>query len=153
MALKLSTGLRTALLGGAAGTAGLKTLLEGGVMDIYTGSQPTSADYVETPGAVKLARISSTSGSAATDGLRFGTAASGILPLTTPAWSGVVLAAGVAGWFRFYGTTGTSGTSGTTWRLDGNCGVTGADLNLSHTSLTIASTVTITGFNVTQPAE
>ena len=45
MALRLSTGLRTALLGGTAGTAGLRTLLDGGVIDIFTGAQPISADY------------------------------------------------------------------------------------------------------------
>ena len=64
-AVRLSTGLRTALLGGAGGTAGLKTLLEGGVLDIFTGSQPVSADYVET--GTKLVRISSTSGTGVND--------------------------------------------------------------------------------------
>lgn len=151
MAIRQSTGLRTALLGGAGGTGGLKTLLNGGVLDIYTGSQPASADYVET--GSKLVRISSTSGSGVNDGLRFGTAAAGVLPLTTPAWSGVVTLAGVAGWFRFYGTTGTSGTSATTWRFDGAVGVSGADLNLSYTSLVVDSVLTISTFNITEPAE
>lgn len=151
MAIRLSTGLRTALLGGAGGTGGLKTLLNGGVLDIYTGAQPSSADYVET--GTKLARISSTSGSGVNDGVRFGTAAAGILPLTTPAWTGVCIVAGVAGWFRLYGTTGTSGTSSTTWRMDGNVGVSGADLNLSYTSLVADSVITITSFNLTEPAE
>ena len=152
MAIRLSTGLRTALLGGAGGTAGLKTLLEGGVLDIFTGSQPASADYVET--GTKLVRISSTSGTGNNDGLRFGTAAAGVIGLTTPAWSGVIISpGGVAGWFRFYGTTGTSGTSSTTWRFDGACGVSGADLNLSYTSLVAASVLSISTFNITEPAE
>lgn len=151
MAIRLSQGLRNALLGGAGGTGGLKTLLDGGVIDIYTGSQPASADYVET--GTKLVRISSTSGTTNVDGLRFGTAATGVLPRTTPAWSGSVLVAGVAGWFRFYGTTGTSGTSATTWRFDGGVGVSGADLNLSHTDLVADSVLTITTFNITQPSE
>lgn len=151
MAIRLSTGLRTALLGGAGGTAGLKTMMNGGVLDIFTGSQPASADYTET--GTKLVRISSTSGSAVNDGVRFGTGAAGVLPLTTPVWSGVVQVAGVAGWFRFYGTTGTSGTSATTWRFDGAVGVAGADLNLSYTSLVVDSVLTITTFNITEPAE
>jgi hypothetical protein len=157
MALRLSTGIRTALLSaggiGTGGTGGLKTLLDGGVMDIFTGSQPASADYVET--GSKLVRISSTSGTRdhGPDGLRFGTAAAGVLPLTVPAWSGAVSLAGVAGWFRLYGTTGTAGTSATTWRIDGAVGVSGADLNLSHTNLALSSVLTITSFNITQPAE
>jgi len=139
---------------GTGGTGGLMTLLDGGCMDIFTGSQPASADYVET--GTKLARISSTSGTiyaGCVNGLRFGTASSGILSNTTPAWTGPVLVDGVAGWFRLYGTTGTSGTSATTWRMDGNVGVSGADLNLSHTSLTADSTLTIKTFSLTQPAE
>lgn len=151
MAIRLSTGLRSALLGGAGGTAGLKTLLNGGVLDIFTGSQPASADYVET--GTKLVRISSTCGTTNIDGVLFGTAAAGVLPRTTPAWQGIVSVAGVAGWFRFYGTTGTSGTSSTTWRFDGGVGVSGADLNLDHTDLVVDSTLTIANFNVTQPAE
>ena len=147
MALRLSTGTRTRLLEGGS----LKDILQGGVMDIFTGSQPASADYTES--GTKLVRISSTSGTGADDGLKFGTAAAGVLGLTTPAWKGLVLTDGVAGWFRFYGTTGTSGTSATTWRVDGNVGVSGADLNLTHTSLTEKTTVTISTFNITQPAE
>ena len=151
MALRLSTGLRTAMLAGASGSGGLKAILDGGVMDIFTGSQPVSADYVET--GTKLVRVSSTSGVGANDGLRFGTAAAGVLPLTVPAWTGAVTVAGVAGWFRFYGTTGTAGTSATTWRFDGAVGVSGADLNLSHTNLVVDQVLTIPTFNITEPAE
>jgi len=97
-------------------------------------------------------RISSTSGVGVSDGLRFGTAANGVLPLTTPAWSGSVITDGVAGWFRFYGTGATSGTSANEKRFDGAVGVSGSDLNLSHTSLVASTVLTITAFNVTEPA-
>lgn len=153
MALRLSTGMREKLLS----TLTIKELLDGGYMDIFTGSQPATADAVET--GTKLVRLSSTSGSASTDGLRFGTALGGVIPLTVPAWSGVVNPAGVAGWFRFYGTgstsgvAGSTGTNGTAIRLDGNVGVSGADLNLTHTSLSLDSTLTIKTFSITQPAE
>ena len=151
MALRLSTGLRSALLGD---NGGFKELLNNGWLDIYTGTQPASADSVET--GTKLVRVSSTSGQASTDGLKFGTAASGVLPLSSVAWTGVVQVAGIAGWFRYYGSSGTggkTGTDGTAIRFDGNCGVSGADLVLSHTSLALASTLTISTFNITQPAE
>ena len=148
MALRLSTGLRTAMLGG---TGGIKDLMTNGVMDIFTGSQPVSADYVET--GVKLVRISSTSGTGVADGLKFGTAAAGVLPIGTPAWTGPVLAAGVAGWFRFYGSGGISGTNGTALRFDGAVGIAGAELDLTHTNLALNSLLTITAANITQPAE
>jgi hypothetical protein len=150
-AMRLSTGLRNKMLAGASGSGGLKAILDGGYLDIFTGAQPASADYVET--GTKLVRVSSTSGTGANDGLRFGTAANGILPLTVPAWTGLVSVAGVAGWARFYGTGGTSGTSGTDVRLDMSVGVSGADLNLSHTSLVASSVLTINTFSITDPAE
>jgi len=149
MAFRLSTGLRNALLG----SDDFKALMDHGWIDIYTGAQPLSADYVET--GTKLVRISSTSGTSADDGLIFGTSANGVLPISAVAWSGVVLVSGVAGWFRFYSSAGTGGlgTSGTAIRFDGNVGVSGADMNLTHTSLTAGATITLTGADVTQPAE
>jgi hypothetical protein len=154
MAFRLSDGLRTALVG--TNGQGFGEVMDNGVMAIYTGAQPANANAVETPGCTLLATITSTSGTTPADGLKFGTAGNGVLPIGTPAWSGRVVATGVAGWFRFYGSDGTGGirgTSGTAVRFDGAIGVSGADLNLSHTSLTQDSTLTITTFNVTQPAE
>jgi hypothetical protein len=151
MALRLSDGLRTALLGT---NGGFSELMSNGWLDIYTGSQPLNANAVET--GTKLCRISSTSGQAATDGCKFGTAGAGILPIGTPAWTGLVSVAGVAGWFRYYGSSGTggaTGTSGTAHRFDGACGISGADLTLTHTNLALGSTLTITAANITQPAE
>lgn len=157
-ALRLSTGMRDKMLGAGEGTAGIKTILDGGYLDIFTGSQPVSADAVET--GTKLVRISSTSGTNySTDGLRFGTSSAGIIGLTVLAWSGKIIVAGVAGWFRFYGTgatsgvAGSAGTNGTIARMDGVCGISGAELNLTHTNLSLDSTLTITAANINQPAE
>jgi hypothetical protein len=152
MAFRLSTGLRTALLDNGDD---FKALMNNGWLDIYTGYQPATADSVET--GTKLVRISSTCGIAVGDGCDFGTAAAGILPIAaSPAWQGTVIAAGVAGWFRYYGSSGTGGATGsssTALRFDGAVGVAGADLNLSHTNLVVGSVVTITATNITQPAE
>jgi hypothetical protein len=128
--------------------------MNNGWLDIYTGAQPANADAIET--GTKLVRISSTSGILPADGLKFGSAGTGVLPIGTPAWTGVVLVAGVAGWGRFYassGTGGATGSSGTAIRFDVACGISGADLELSHTNLTKDSTLTITAANITQPAE
>jgi hypothetical protein len=152
MALRLSTGGRT----GLASTQGLFELFNGGFMDIYSGGQPASADAAET--GVKLVRITGTSGAVSTAGLTFGTAANGALPKSAAIWSGVVEVAGVAGWFRFYGTLGTtgvmgsSGTAGTGIRIDGNVGVSGSDMEMSPTTLTLGRTHTVDEFTLTVPA-
>lgn len=152
MALRLSTGLRNALMG--TDGKGFGEVMNGGFIHIYTGAQPLSADYVET--GTKLAIISSTSGTRPEDGVTFGATASGVLTIGSTPWTGVILATGVAGWFRFCASSGTGGyvgTSGTAIRFDGAVGIAGADLNLTHTSLTEAATITLTAANITQPAE
>lgn len=145
MALRLSTGLRN----GMCGSLGIKEMLDGGNIKIYSGTQPSSADHAETVGSVLLALITSSSG---TDGVRLGTQGAGAIPKAASVWSGTVLASGVAGWFRYYGTAGTTGTSATEIRLDGNTGVSGADMTLANSSLVAGATLTIDTFTLTQPA-
>jgi hypothetical protein len=143
MALKLSTGMRN----GLCGSLGVKDMLNGGHIKIYTGSQPASPDYAET--GTLLVTITSSSG---TDGVVLGTQGTGVIPKAASVWSGLIAAAGVAGWFRFHGTGGTTGTSATEVRLDGNVGVSGSDLVLANTSLVLGATLTIDTFTLTQPA-
>ena len=143
MALRLSTGLRN----GLCGSLGIKEMLDGGKINIYTGSQPTSPDNAET--GTLLCTVTSSSGVA---GVMLGTQGAGAIPKAASVWSGLVAAAGVAGWFRYYGTGGTTGTSGTEIRLDGNVGVSGSDMVLANTSLVLNATLTIDTFTLTQPA-
>ena len=143
MAIRLSTGARTNL----AGTSGLKTLFDGGFIAIYSGGQPTAADNAETGNL--LTTISTTSG---TGGIGFGTAAAGALPKSAAVMSGLIGTAGVAGWFRLYDSNKTTGSNGTANRIDGNIGVSGSDLVLSNTSLTVGATLTIDTFTLTVPA-
>lgn len=146
MAIRLTTGLRTEL----AGTTGLKAILNGGCIDIYSGGQPTIADYAET--GIKLVRITVASGAVGTAGLTYGTAAAGVLPKSADVWSGVVLVAGVAGYFRNYGTAATSGSSASEKRIDGNVGVSGSDMLLANTSLVAGATLTIDTFSLEVPS-
>lgn len=151
MALRLSYGLRAQMLG----TKGIVEALDNGFIDIYTGAQPLSANSVET--GLKLCRLTSTSGTGVADGVKFGTAgtgvSAGVIPMSSVPWSGACTVAGVAGWFRFYGSGGTSGTSNSEIRMDGSISVSGADLNLSHTSLAVGAVTTVTSFTISQPAE
>lgn len=136
MALRLSTGARN----GLASTQGLKDLFNGGTLKIYSGGQPAAADGVET--GTLLVTISPTN---------FGTQANGALPKSADTWSGVVSAAGVAGYFRLYGTAASTGTSGTAIRIDGNVGVSGSDMEMSPTTLTVGRTHTVDTFTLTVP--
>lgn len=157
-ALRLSKSLRTKML---EGTQGLKQLFANGVMDIMSGSIPSTPDSVET--GTLLTRIVvgfATFGSNGTGsgtcgtGLNFGTAAVGVLTKESTTWAGTGIVTGEAGWFRFYDKNiqmGTSGTSGTDVRMDGVCAEANGDLNMADLTVTAGLTTTIDSFQVTLP--
>jgi len=158
MALRLSTGLRNTLL---SGTAGLAQVFGTGIIDIWTGTPPANADAAET--GTKLVRISVSSfascgsggtggGTAGSGGLLWGTAANGSLPKSADTWSGEGIANGESGWWRLHGYNILHGTSSTSPRIDGVCGVSGADLNMSDLTVASAATITIDSFSITIPA-
>ena len=96
-------------------------------------------------------------GVTAINGLTFGDAASGTLvknPLET--WTGVGLGVGgTAGWFRFEGAVADTEAADTTdnlIRLDGNIATSGANLNMSSTTIATGATQTISTFSLTVPA-
>ena len=151
MALRLSTGLRNALLS----VASFQDAMAGGVIDIYSGTQPTTADDVES--GTKLLSVTVGSGAfspgTATNGLTFAEAVNGSMPKTTSeVWSGVAVASGTAGWFRFYANDKTTGASTTGKRFDGAISTSGAQLNMSSTAITSGATTTIDSFSMTMPA-
>lgn len=151
MALRLSTGLRNKLLGDDS----FKDIMMDGVIRIYPGVQPVSADDAE--GATHLVEISV--GSAAFTpgapgaGLEFGTPVSGaIAKAAGETWSGAASATGTAGWFRFYDNTLTTGAESASARFDGAISTSGAQLNMSSTAITAGATTTIDSFTITLPA-
>ena len=93
------------------------------------------------------------------NGLRFGDASAGVLVKdTTQAWTGVAVGAGTqtAGWFRLLGAVADDESDDTInnlfLRLDGNVATSGANLNLTSTSIANGATQTISTFSVTEPA-
>jgi hypothetical protein len=153
MALRLSTGLRTAM----AGTTGFGSTFANGVIYIYSGPQPLTADSAVSG---TLLGIVTKDGNAfsfgsPTNGLAFATAASGsITKKLDDVWKFNGIAAGTAGWFRLMGNATDNLSSSTTLpRLDGSIGVTGADLNLSNISIVIGAPTTIDVFQFTIPAQ
>jgi hypothetical protein len=151
MTLRLSTGLRSNL----AGAAGFGATFAGGVIEIYTGTQPATADAAVTGtllGTVTLNSGAFTPG-AATNGLTFDAAAAGSIA-KSGAWSFAGIAAGTAGWFRLKANAVDAGALSTTLpRLDGSVAVSGADLNLSNIAIAVGAPNTIDTFVWTQPAQ
>jgi hypothetical protein len=153
MTVRLSTALRNNL----AGSTGFAASFANGVIEIYTGSQPASADNAVSGtllGTVTLNSGAFTPGTA-TNGLTFATAASGAVS-KSGVWSFNGIAVGTAGWFRLKGNavdTGAADSSAALVRLDGSIGTSGADLNLSNLSITVGAPTTVDTFTFTIPAQ
>jgi len=146
MALSISTGLRNGILDASA----LNTLLSTGEIRIFSGSAPADADAIES--GTLLVTINTSTGSGFD--LKFQlTAAAGVLSKQTNTWDGVAVATGVAGYFRYCADKTDPGTATTTEvRIQGAVATSGAELNMSNTSITSAATTTIDTFDITMPA-
>jgi hypothetical protein len=151
--LRLSTGFRTKL----AGTSGFGETFANGVMQLYSGPQPLTADAAVSG---TLLGIVTTGGGVfafgtATNGLAFEAAASGaIAKKITDAWQYTGLAAGTIGWARLMGNASDNlGISTTLPRVDMSVGVSGADLNISNIAVEIGVPGTIDVFQFTVPAQ
>lgn len=151
MTVRLSTRTRTNL----AGTTGFGATFANGVIDIYSGTQPASADAAIT--GTLLGRVTLNSGAftagSPTNGLTFAAAADGAVS-KSGVWSFNGVAAGTAGWFRLKGNAlDNDGVSTTLPRLDGSIAVSGADMNLSNISISVSSPNTIDSFSFQIPAQ
>ena len=122
---------------------------------IYTGAQPASADDAET-GSL-LCTITLASGAfvvgAPENGLNFGQVGSAQLKQElNEVWSGANSADGTAGWFRILSNSDAGGASTTESRLDGACATSGAQMNLTNTTLVNGVTTTIDQVALSLPA-
>jgi hypothetical protein len=132
-------------------TDGIKSTFTSGYINIYTGSQPATADDA-VPGTAVLLAIISNNGTAT--GVTFDAPVAGkISKAAAETWSDTALATGSAGWFRLYRSADNPATSDTTLaRIDGAVSTSGAELNISNTSVVIAAVQTVTQFDITMPA-
>jgi hypothetical protein len=102
---------------------------------------------------------SGVAGIAPVNALNLATPSLGIITKpTNQVWNFQGVAAGTAGWFRFYSSdTADTGLllTGAPWypRLDGSIATSGADLNLSQIVIAVASSNTIDTFSLTVPAQ
>ena len=149
MAIRFSEGLRDKMLG----SADLKTAMADGVIRIYSGVQPTSAN--DAISGTLLLEITESGGAfvhgAAANGLEFDAPSEGIIAkAVAETWVGNGLNDGTAGWARFRANPLDDGTSSTTLaRIDMSVARTGGDLNLSNTTITSGAPTTVDVFQLT----
>ena len=153
MTIRLSTGLRNLL----ASSAGFSGAFANGVIYIYSGTQPTTPDAAATGtllGVVTANGLPFAFG-ATTNGLNFDAPIGGVVSKNAAVpWCYTGLASGTAGWFRLMGNASDNlGASTTLSRMDGSLSTTGADLNMSNTSLAVGTPGTIDVFQFTIPGQ
>lgn len=156
MAVKFSTGAIAKMLGKNgtdSGADGLRGIFTNGVIKLYTGAQPATAD--DAPTGTLLGDITVGGGAfvegSATNGLNFG-APSGktISKATGETWKFTGVAAGTIGWFRFQANAVDNDSSSTTLsRIDGSVGVTSGDMRLTSVTSAVGTSITIDTFTIT----
>ena len=153
------------VIGGEAGLAGtvlavaeggsLKDVMRDGIINVYSGTQPSSPD--DAVAGTLLLTVTVASGAfvagAFANGLEFeDDPLDGELEKNSDVWSGVGLVAGTAGWFRFVANPADAGAVSTVLpRIDGSMGLSGADLNMPNTQISVGNTYTIDAFKLTLP--
>lgn len=120
-----------------------------------SGAGPNGFVVASTVTTMTKTDVNMAGGVTAVNGVSFGSASAGVLAkLASQIWSGVAGATGTAGWFRFVGAVADSGITDTTesdFRLDGAISTSGAQLNMSSTSIVSGATQTISSFPITLP--
>lgn len=134
----------------------LKDIFKDGQMHIYSGSQPTSPDVAVT--GTLLLTVTESAGAfvhgAFDNALEFeDDPTDGEMEKASgETWQADGVAAGTAGYFRLVANPTDNGADSTTLpRVDGSVGTSGADLNMSTTSITVGATYTIDSFKLTLP--
>lgn len=133
-------------------STGIKEALADGVIYIYSGPQPASAD--DAVQGTLLGKVTEDAAAFAfgspTNGLEFDAPVAGVLnKAAAENWKFNGDADGTAGWFRFMGNpTDSLGSSTTLARIDGNIGTFGADLNLSNINIVTGAPNTVDVFRL-----
>jgi len=146
MAFQVSTGLRDHLLV----TGSLKAGVDGGVVRIYSGTVPATADAALS-GNTLLVTISLDDTGA---GIHLDDVATSGIAVKDPTetWEGTCVASGVATFYRFSGLADAGALSTTEKRVQGTVGTVLADLLVSSTTYTSATVRRIDSYAVGMPA-
>jgi hypothetical protein len=146
MAFTTSTGLRNHMLV----TGSVKSGLDGGVIRVYDGVVPASADAALS-GNTLLVTISN--GGLGTGITLDATPSAGVVVKnTSETWSGTCSASGTATFFRFSAITDAFGSSTTEKRAQGTVGVLGADMLVANTTFTNGAVRQVDSFALGMPS-
>lgn len=144
---KVSTGLRNYMLDSGS----FRDAMNGCLLKIYGGPEPSSADDATGAQATLLVTISVEDSG---DGLNFEAAAvNGVISKAAgEAWQGAVENSGIASFFRLELPNDSQSASLTALRAQGTVGQVAEDLNISNTTLIEYSLQVINHFNVALPS-
>lgn len=124
-----------------ADVSAITALLNSGFLDLYTGAQPTDANSAVTGTLLASLGLSATAFGAPTAA---GSAGSRIVTATANSiGSATAGATGTAGYFVLYKSDHSTVVA------MGSISTSGADLNLSTTSITSGGSVSVTSFTIT----
>lgn len=145
MAIQISSGLRDHLL--ISGS--FKSGLDGGVLKIFAGAMPSTAD-ADSSALTVLCTISL---DATGTGITWAsTVTAGILAKNaSEIWRGLITATGTASFFRWMAIGDTGALSTTNKRVQGTVGLAGADLNFSSVNFVSGNYKVIASLNVALP--
>lgn len=154
MAVRLSTGAVNALAGGGSGDGSFKDVFANAVIVIRTGTQPATADAVETGDVLGMITVGggAFTGGEATNGLNWDAAVAGVCAKpSAEEWAIIPSASGTAGYGRLYDNAMTTGESTTAVRMDLACGVGAGELRFSSTNLVATVKSVVNSLNITVP--
>lgn len=119
------------------------------------GALPNGWVVASTTTTITKTDANMAAGVSAVNGLLWGDSAAGIISKhPSQVWSGVAVAGGTAGWFRIEAAVTDAGALDSleaVIRVDGAVATSGAELNMTPTTITLAATQTISSFAVTLP--
>jgi hypothetical protein len=117
-------------------SAAFAVLANGGFLNLYTGTQPDTAD---TAIIAQVELISFGLNATA-----FAAPSSGVMAANAIA-TAIAIATGTATWFRLFTSNGTTAI------MDGSVGTSGCDVNLATTTITAGDLIGVTSFTVSLP--
>ncbi len=155
MTIAYSTGAISKLLGKNGtdtGADGLRGIFYNGVIRVYSGAQPASADAAPTGtllGSITKDGAAFVEG-VATNGLTLGAPVGRTVSKSTDVWKFTGVAAGTMGWFRLQANAVDDDSVSTSLsRIDGSIGITSGDMRVTSVTSAIGSTATVDTLTIT----
>ena len=137
----VSSGFKAGILGPQS----FEQLMDGGIIRLYSGTQPDSADDAVPGPSVELGTIDSSGG------LQYARAGGTVVKAAFQAWTLQGIATGTLGWFRIYANPADDGSASlSAVRIDGTIGPSG-EMRLPAYTVTPDTTRVVDNFGFSLP--